>query len=113
MALYELLVLLKPSVSDDEAAGITEKIQSVVARHGAQVTQTVNWGKKKLTYEIQKEKKAVYLVFRFEASGTAAGEIVRACRLEDAVLRTLVVRVEAGTEMFVETRPPAAMDARD
>ena len=111
MAHYELLVLVKPSLSDEEIASVSEKIRGLISRLGGEVSQTVNWGKKKLAYELRREKKAVYLIVRFEAEGTVSAAVERACRLHEHVLRTMVVAVRADAALPAavgQGGPPAA-----
>lgn len=103
MAHYEAMVLLKPSLTDEEVNGMTEKLNSVITRLGGQVTQVASWGKKKLAYEINKEKKATYVIFRFDAGGTVVKELDRACRLDEHVMRIMTVAVDPQHGL-----PPAA-----
>jgi small subunit ribosomal protein S6 len=94
MAHYESMVLLKPSLTDEEVNGMTEKLNGMITRLGGQVTQVASWGKKKLAYEINKEKKATYVIFRFDAGGTVVKELDRACRLDEQVMRIMTVAVD-------------------
>jgi small subunit ribosomal protein S6 len=94
MAHYESMILLKPSLTDEEVSGMTEKLNALIARLGGQVTHLASWGKKKLAYEINKEKKAIYLVFRIDADGTLVRELERACRLDEQVMRVMTVAVD-------------------
>ena len=93
MAHYESMVLVKPSLSDEEINGVMEKLRGLIVRLGGQMTEAVNWGKKKLTYEIKKAKKAVFLIYRFHAAGTVPKELDRACRLDELILRSMTVAI--------------------
>jgi small subunit ribosomal protein S6 len=94
MAHYESMILLKSSLTDEEVNGMTEKFNGVIVRLGGQVTQVASWGKKKLAYEINHEKKAIYLIFRIDAGGTLVKEFERACRLDEQVIRVMTVAVD-------------------
>jgi small subunit ribosomal protein S6 len=94
MAHYELMVLLKPSLTDEEVKNMTEKLSGMITRLGGQVAQVASWGKKKLAYEINKEKKAIYLIFRYDAGGAVVKELERVCRLDEQVIRVLTVAVD-------------------
>lgn len=114
MAHYESMILLKSSLTDEEVNGMTEKLNSLIVRLGGQVTHVSSWGKKKLAYEINKEKKAIYLVFRFDAGGTLVKEFERACRLDEQVIRVMTVAVDPqhGVPATATTSPaPAAAHA--
>jgi small subunit ribosomal protein S6 len=108
MAHYESMVLLKPSLTDEEVNGMTEKLNGLIARLGGKVTQVASWGKKKLAYEIDKEKKAVYLIFRFDGGGTLVRELERACRLDEQVMRVMTVAVDPQHGIPSTVAPAAA-----
>jgi small subunit ribosomal protein S6 len=105
---YESIVLVKPSLSDEEVNGVTEKVRGLIGRVGGQVTHAVNWGKRKLAYEMQREKKAVYLVFRFNAEGSAPQELDRACRLDEQIVRIMTVAADPDQGVPVAAAPPSA-----
>jgi len=94
MAHYETMILLKSSLTDEEVNGMTEKLSGLIVRLGGQVAQVASWGKKKLAYEINHEKKATYLIFRFDAGGPLVKEFERACRLDEQVIRIMTVAVD-------------------
>jgi small subunit ribosomal protein S6 len=75
---------------------------------GGKVTQVASWGKKKLAYEIDKEKKAVYLIFRFDAGGTLVREFERACRMDEQVMRIMTVAVDPQHGIPSAVAPAAA-----
>ncbi|MEW6324123.1 MAG: 30S ribosomal protein S6 [Nitrospirota bacterium] len=102
---YETMVLVKPSISDEEVGGITEKLRGLLTKAGGQVTHAVQWGKKKLAYEIGKEKKAVYIIFRFDAEGAAVKEFERACRLDEQIMRVMTVAMAPDQAVPVAAAP--------
>jgi len=108
MAHYESMVLLKPSLTDEEVNGMTEKLSGLITRLGGRVTQVASWGKKKLAYEIDKEKKAIYLIIRFDTGGTLVKELERACRLDEQVMRVLTVAVDPQHGIPVTVAPAPA-----
>jgi len=108
MAHYEAMVLLKSSLTDEEVNGMTEKLGGLITKLGGQITHTVSWGKKKLAYEINKEKKAVYLIFRFDAGGALVKELERACRLDEQVMRLMIVSVDPQHGIPVTVAPSPA-----
>jgi len=108
MAHYETMVLLKPSLTDEEVNGMTEKLSGLITRLGGKITHTVSWGKKKLAYEIDKEKKAVYVIFRFDSGGALVKELERACRLDEQVMRVMTVAVDAAHGIPVTVAPAPA-----
>lgn len=94
MNTYETIFIVNPNISDDEVNKTSEKMQEIVVREGGQILKVENWGKKKLAYEVKKQKKGTYVYFLFEAGPTLVAEFERNLRLADAVLKFMTVRLE-------------------
>ena len=102
MELYESLFIIRPSVSDEETKTLIEKMKSVADKTGAQFIKAENLGKKKLAYEGRRERKGTYAYFYFKAPNNTVGELERAYRLEDNIIKFLTVHHE---KPLVERRP--------
>ena len=94
MPFYDSIFILRSSVSDEETAGLIDKMKGVLEKHGASILKADNWGKKKLAYEIQHDRRGAYVHLQFEANGNVVEQLERQYRLEDSVLKFLTVRVE-------------------
>jgi len=102
MRFYESIFIVRPSLSDDDTTQLIEKMKGVLEKAGATLLKLENWGKKKLAYKIERERRGTFVYLLFQAAGHAVGELERSYRLEDAVLKFLTVRLE---------RPPADKSA--
>ena len=91
---YELTVVVSAKIEDDERAAVVDKNKALIERFGGKVTNVDEAGKKKLAYEIQKQKEAFYYFIQFEAEATAPAEIESRVRIMDNVLRYLIVRTD-------------------
>ena len=67
---------------------------------GAEVTKVDNWGKRRLAYDIRKQREGTYAVFDVSAEPSMVKEFERQVRLNENVLR------------FVSTRVPIRKKAR-
>ena len=94
MELYESLFIIRPSVSDEETTALIEKMKAVADKTGAQFIKSENWGKKKLAYEVKRERKGTYVYFYFKAPNITVGELERSYRLEDTIIKFLTVHLE-------------------
>jgi small subunit ribosomal protein S6 len=94
MHLYESIFIVRPSLSDEDISKITEKIKGVLEKAGATLLKLENWGKKKLAYEVKRERKGTFVYLHFRSKGDVVGELERSYRLEDSVLKFLTVRFE-------------------
>ena len=74
---YELIYILKPSVSPSEARKVAEKVTEVIDKRGAKLTRVDNWGKRRLAYEVAKERKGIYLYWLYLAQPGVVEETER------------------------------------
>jgi small subunit ribosomal protein S6 len=88
-----------------EEPAITEKLQrfhGLLATDGAAATPTVNhWGKRTLAYPVKKKETGYYVVAQFETAPNRLPEFERAVKLDESVLRFLVIAAEGE-----QPRPP-------
>ena len=92
MNIYESIFILKPSISDEDVQKVVSKMEGIV-KQGAELTATENWGKKKLAYEVAKEKRGVYVLLRFQGKGDIISELERNYRIDDNVIKFLTVKL--------------------
>ena len=88
---YETIFIINPNVDD---AGIKELIQkfSDLINSDGKVEKVEEMGKRKLAYEIKKNKEGYYVVINFEANPTLIKELERIYRITDEVIKFIVVR---------------------
>jgi small subunit ribosomal protein S6 len=91
---YELVYVVSPQASEQEVTDLHGQIEATVARFGAQLAKTENWGRRKLAYEIGGHKEATYVLEVIDGGGDVMKEIDRRLKVNEQVLRHLVVRVD-------------------
>ena len=86
---YEVVYIFDPSLDDET---ITSKLNTFHGLVGAAETVQLNrWGRRTLAYPIKKRDTGYYVVANFEAETKLLPEFERAIKLDDGVLRHLVV----------------------
>ncbi len=90
---YESVIIISPSVDEDKVKALTDKFSDLINKHG-KVEKVDNLGKKKLAYEVKKNKEGIYAVIYFEAEPTLIAELERNYRITDEVIKFIVVKVE-------------------
>jgi len=90
---YEILVIVDPRPTDEEIATLLVQLGEQVKALGAEVTKVDNWGKRRLTYDIRKQREGTYAVFEVSAEPSMVKEFERQLRLNENVLRFLSTRV--------------------
>jgi small subunit ribosomal protein S6 len=101
---YELVYLLPPDSTEQQATELHGQIEAVVSRLHGQIEKTENWGRRKLAYEIGHHREGIYVVETITGSGELMKEIDRRLRVTDLVIRHLVVRVDEELKVADRTR---------
>ncbi len=90
---YEILVILDPRPTDEEVAQLLARLQETLKELGATVQKVDNWGKRRLGYEIKKQREGIYVVIELLAAPATLKEFERQLGLNENVLRFLSTRV--------------------
>jgi small subunit ribosomal protein S6 len=90
---YQLVVVLSAADGEEKTNALIEQIKAKV-ESGATIDVLDNLGMKKLAYEIEDQKEAVYVKIIFTAESDFPKEIERVLKITDGVLRYLTVRVD-------------------
>lgn len=94
MKKYELSVVLLASLGEEEKNAQLEKVKELIVRFGGEITNVDDWGKRKLAYEINKQKEGFYYFIHFNASTEVPAEVESRLRIMETVLRYLIVRLD-------------------
>lgn len=110
MRSYECAVIMHPSVGDDGLRASTAKYVDIIAKGGGEITKVETWGKRRLSYEIMKQPEGTYFFYRFRGANALIDELGRQMRIDENILRHLIVRDELaeGNEPALE---PAGVEA--
>jgi len=101
---YELVYILPPDSTEQQAAELHEQIASIVTRMNGQIEKTENWGRRRLAYEIGSHKEGVYVLEVINGGGDLMHELDRRLKVIDLVVRHMVVRVDAEKRVVERTR---------
>lgn len=100
---YEVVFLVHPDQSEQVPAMI-ERYRALIQADGGQIHRLEDWGRRQLAYPIQKIHKAHYVMMNIECSQKALAELNDAFRFNDAVIRDMVIKMDAA-----ETEPSIMM----
>jgi small subunit ribosomal protein S6 len=92
MRRYELMVILDPNTEERTVAPSLDQFLTVVKNDGGSVEKVDVWGRRRLSYDIDKKSEGVYAVIDLTASPATVKELDRQLNLNEAVLRTKVLR---------------------
>ncbi|NJO72993.1 MAG: 30S ribosomal protein S6 [Leptolyngbyaceae cyanobacterium RM1_406_9] len=92
--IYETMYILRSDLGDELTDQAIEKYQRLLQEQGAQDVETQHRGRRRLAYEIQKQREGVYIQMNYKAPGEAVAILERAMRLSDEVIRYLTTKHE-------------------
>ena len=108
MPLYEHVFLARQDASAQQVEDFTTQITGVIEGLGGKVTKTENWGVRSLTYRMNKNRKAHFMLLNIDGPAAVVAEIERQERISEDIIRYLTVRVEE-----LEEGPSAMMRKSD
>ena len=86
-------MIIDPRPADEEVAALLTQLSEQVTSLGAEVLKTENWGKRRLAYDMRKQREGTYAVLEVSAEPSTIKEFERQLRLNENVLRFLSTRV--------------------
>jgi len=112
MNIYENMVILDAAISDEEADAAINKVKELITGQGGEVLKVDVWGRRKLSYEIKKQKKGLYVLFFYKTPSAAVRKIEEFYKVFDAVLKYMIVKLGAKQVQSLEktstvSEPPA------
>ncbi len=91
--LYEAMFLVQTNIASDSEA-TKGMIQTIMDRAHAELLVCSLWDERRLAYDIDKHKRAAYVLCYFRANGTAISSMERDVQLSEHLLRVLVLRAD-------------------
>ncbi len=108
MPLYEHVFLARQDASAQQVEEFTTQITGVIEGLGGKVTKTENWGVRSLTYRMNKNRKAHFMLLNIDGPAAVVAEVERQERINEDIIRYLTVRVDE-----LEEGPSAMMRKAD
>ena len=94
MRRYEMMIILDPGLEENTIQPSLDQFLTVVRDGGGSVDKVDVWGRRRLAYEIDKKSEGIYAVIDMNAEPDTVRELDRQLSLNEAVLRTKVLRPE-------------------
>ncbi len=104
---YEILVIIDPRPTDEEVAALLTRLGENLKGLGAEVGKVESWGKRRLAYDLRKQREGTYAVLESKAEPATIKEFERQLKLNEQVLRYFTTRVPAPKRVRTAPKPSA------
>ncbi len=94
MRAYEVMFIVKADLDEEQTNGVIEKFKGIVEKTGGEVSKLDKWGKRKLAYEIKKNRDGFYVLMQINGEAETAAELDRVFRITDEVIKHMIIREE-------------------
>ena len=91
---YELMIILDPDLEERTVTPSLETYLKIIKDSGGNVNKLDVWGKRRMSFEINKKPEGIYAVVDMHCEPAAIKELDRQLNLNESVLRTKVIRPE-------------------
>ena len=91
--MFEYVIIINPNCTEEALKALESKFTGLINENG-KVESYQNTGKKRLAYEVKKNKEGFYILINFEAKPDSIAELERNYRITDEVIKFIVVKKE-------------------
>lgn len=96
---YEFTLVAKADLPEQDRAKVIEGYEEILKREGGQILRKDDWGVKKLAYPMKKQFRGQYVFYNFASTPANVAEAERLIRIDDNVLRHMVVKIADDVEV--------------
>lgn len=94
MRRYELMLVIRPDVTDDRSQALVDRTTRQIVAAGGQIVKVAPWGRRRLAYPIDRHREGSYQIILFESPSDAIAELEHSLLITEEVIRHLITRVE-------------------
>jgi small subunit ribosomal protein S6 len=109
---YEVVAIVKADLVDEGITALIERIQNIITERKGVIAKVEKWGKRRLAYEIDKQKDGFYFLIDFAGDGPIVAEIERNFKIDDRILKFMTVKKEGAVTREGMDEEVAAAEAK-
>jgi small subunit ribosomal protein S6 len=99
--LYETLLIVAPEADDERVNAVIGDLRAVVENDGGAVLQAGVWERRKLAYQVKGKSEGIYVLMYVDGNNTLPAALKQRMKLDESVIRSMVVRLEDQQEADV------------
>jgi small subunit ribosomal protein S6 len=108
--IYDLVLLIDPTVEDEQRAKIVADAEAMITRGGELVSKH-EWGTRPMAYEIRHKGESEYHLLQFHGNAELLATLHRTLRITDGLTRFRIIKLAPGTPAPPDQRPPVPVEA--
>jgi small subunit ribosomal protein S6 len=89
---YEIMLIVDPDADETALTAVIDRVSGIITGRGGEVKKVDRWGRRRLTFEINRRTEGQYVVMQFQADPEVVQQLERTLRVADEVLRHKVVK---------------------
>lgn len=90
---YETIFVTCPDAGESQTNQLLERVDDVIKRHGGEIIQQKNWGKKDLAYRVKKYNQGIYFYYNYAGDFNTVSDLERTLRLHELPMKFLTVKL--------------------
>jgi len=103
-AMYEMMYVVNTVLNDDQIDDICDRVVGYIREHDGEIVSDERWGSRRLAYPIEKKRNGHYGLVHFRAVPEFLARLDRALRINDDILRHMVLKYDAKMERHFESQ---------
>ena len=108
---YELTYIVNPVLEENQTKEIISKYTALLEENGSKIEEIDEWGIREMTYEIDGKHSGYYVNVYFTAPGDIVARIERTMRIDDNILRNLVLKYDSKMIRYRERKKNGELPA--
>lgn len=94
---YEIMYIIRPNIDEEAKTALIERFDAILKDNGAEVIESKDWEKRRLAYEMNGYREGIYHIVNVSSpsSATAVNEFDRLAKINDDIIRHMIVKEEA------------------
>jgi len=92
---YEIMYIIRPTLQEEGRKALIESFSNVFTNMESEVAEVKEWGMRELAYPIEDHTKGYYVVMNVNSTNEARTEFERLVRINEEIIRSIVVRKDA------------------
>ena len=92
---YEILYIIRPNIDEDAKTALVERFDTILTENGATISESKDWEKRRLAYEINDFREGFYQIMKVNATADAINEYTRLANISEDIIRFIAVREDA------------------